>query len=470
MKIKSITIEQLFGGEIPYHLELMCEEGVIILHAQNGMGKTTVLSMVPAIVFANYQFLNSTPFKKATLELEDGTIINVEKKSVFDSILDFDVENEEIPYAYDTEEIQIERRRRKNEIKYTVIPIGEKEFSSHINPPTRPERVIHSRMQAVDSSVPIPLRRRYLMGVFNKPDFVESYIQITRDLAINFIKADRLYVDSRESRSFARGRHYSSQEIEQEGNIKIEAITECAYDLRERINAVKRRKEEVSEGLDRTFPKRVVDHYKNNNNLDEDNIRDQLQQLEEKRKELENIGLINDENESGTFSSSEEFPKDSLPVLEIYIEDNNKKLAAYNKLKRQIDLLLKAINESNAFSKKKLVIDTTSAQFAMKFIAEGNEGREIPLERLSSGEKHALILFYRLIFNSKEGSLVMIDEPEISLHISWQQHFITSLLEICRENMLYAVVATHSPDIVMGHYELLVNLDGSPVDDDEEEE
>ncbi len=36
---------------------------------------------------------------------------------------------------------------------------------------------------------------------------------------------------------------------------------------------------------------------------------------------------------------------------------------------------------------------------------------------LSSGEQHQIVLFYELIFNSKEPSLFLIDEPEISLHI-----------------------------------------------------
>ena len=34
------------------------------------MGKTIVLSMVPAIVFADFNFLNSTPFKLAALEYD----------------------------------------------------------------------------------------------------------------------------------------------------------------------------------------------------------------------------------------------------------------------------------------------------------------------------------------------------------------------------------------------------------------
>ena len=46
-------------------------------------------------------------------------------------------------------------------------------------------------------------------------------------------------------------------------------------------------------------------------------------------------------------------------------------------------------------------------------------GKQIPLNALPSGEQNDLIMFYRLIFESKVGRLILVDEPEISLHIEW---------------------------------------------------
>ena len=40
---------------------------------------------------------------------------------------------------------------------------------------------------------------------------------------------------------------------------------------------------------------------------------------------------------------------------------------------------------------------------------------------LSSGELHLFIIFYEIIFNTYKNSLILIDEPELSFHISWQQ-------------------------------------------------
>ena len=81
---------------------------------------------------------------------------------------------------------------------------------------------------------------------------------------------------------------------------------------------------------------------------------------------------------------------------------------------------------------------------------------ELLLNYLSSGEKNDFIMFCELIFKAPRGSIVFIDEPEISLHISWQEEYIDRLLEICRMNDLQAVVATHSPNIVNDHLDLFV--------------
>ena len=47
-------------------------------------------------------------------------------------------------------------------------------------------------------------------------------------------------------------------------------------------------------------------------------------------------------------------------------------------------------------------------------------GLDIPLEKLSSGEQHLLVLYYDMIFRFAKGTLILVDEPEISLHVSWQ--------------------------------------------------
>ena len=40
-------------------------------------------------------------------------------------------------------------------------------------------------------------------------------------------------------------------------------------------------------------------------------------------------------------------------------------------------------------------------------------------------KKHEIVIMYGLLFGVRKGSIVLIDEPEISLHVAWQLHFYT---------------------------------------------
>lgn len=77
-----------------------------------------------------------------------------------------------------------------------------------------------------------------------------------------------------------------------------------------------------------------------------------------------------------------------------------------------------------------------------------SDGSALPMSALSSGETHLMIMMYRLLFQARPGSLVIIDEPEISLHVSWQQRLGPVLSDICRLRDLQMLIATHSPQTI----------------------
>lgn len=64
------------------------------------------------------------------------------------------------------------------------------------------------------------------------------------------------------------------------------------------------------------------------------------------------------------------------------------------------------------------------------------------------------------MFNTKENSIILIDEPEISLHITWQQEIIKNLLRIADFKKLDIVIATHSPQIIDDRWDLAIDLEG----------
>lgn len=62
-----------------------------------------------------------------------------------------------------------------------------------------------------------------------------------------------------------------------------------------------------------------------------------------------------------------------------------------------------------------------------------------------------VILLYRMIFEVHDGDILLIDEPEISMHVVWLKEFIKDVQKIasCKKNV-QILIATHSPQIVRG--------------------
>lgn len=63
---------------------------------------------------------------------------------------------------------------------------------------------------------------------------------------------------------------------------------------------------------------------------------------------------------------------------------------------------------------------------------------------LSSGEQQILILFSYIAFSGEDGRIFIIDEPELSLHIKWQEDFLEKL-DIITPKSTQLILATHSP-------------------------
>ncbi len=87
-----------------------------------------------------------------------------------------------------------------------------------------------------------------------------------------------------------------------------------------------------------------------------------------------------------------------------------------------------------------------------------DNGTALQITRLSSGERQILIMFYILLFHAQPGSLVILDEPEISLHVSWQQRLGDFFMDICRVRDLQMIVATHSPQVIHDKWDLAREL------------
>lgn len=78
-----------------------------------------------------------------------------------------------------------------------------------------------------------------------------------------------------------------------------------------------------------------------------------------------------------------------------------------------------------------------------------HEYGQMSLRRASSGEQCMLVIMLGIAGHITDGSLILIDEPEISLHPKWQEKFTGLLIDVFSafRNCQF-IIATHSPQIV----------------------
>lgn len=74
------------------------------------------------------------------------------------------------------------------------------------------------------------------------------------------------------------------------------------------------------------------------------------------------------------------------------------------------------------------------------------EGKEFDINGLSSGEKQLFLRALSLKFLNVNNSIILIDEPEISLHPRWQRKIVNVYENIGENNQI--IIATHSPHII----------------------
>jgi predicted ATPase len=72
------------------------------------------------------------------------------------------------------------------------------------------------------------------------------------------------------------------------------------------------------------------------------------------------------------------------------------------------------------------------------------EGKGLSLSALSSGEKQLLTILVATV--NAGASVILVDEPELSMHVDWQRRLIQSMRTL--NPIAQIIVATHSPEIM----------------------
>jgi predicted ATP-binding protein involved in virulence len=444
MRVKRVFVERLFGL-FDHAIPMNMPDRVTIIHAPNGFGKTAILRMIDGLFNSRYWELRAFPFVSFGIELEDGRTLLVQNREPSTG--------REKP-----------RKARRDEASLMLTCDGndEMDLGATVDPESLPFPV-----DAIDSVIPgldrigfsewrnqdgeilglDDVLRRYRGHLpFRTPPLAEEPIwfrELKEGVDVRFIRADRLVLRSYPSR---RRTHEDRLEL-------TPTVTRYSQELASVIGVALKRYGEVSQTLDRTFPVRLVSQSESAN-LSKDEIKDRLSEFEAKRKRLIESGLLDQESDP-QFQVPQTIDEGKASVLSVYVQDVGEKLAVFDVLAKKIDLFKSIINRR--FRHKRMAI---SKERGIVFTTD----RDQPLDPtcLSSGEQHELVLLYELLFKVREDSLILIDEPEISLHLAWQEEFLRDLMEMTRLSSFDVLLATHSSEIISDRWDLTVELEDSP--------
>ena len=224
----------------------------------------------------------------------------------------------------------------------------------------------------------------------------------------------------------------------------LNTIELYAEELKKLIEEKQLEAYQIAQKLDSSFPKRLIEA---KTVVDEPIFKKRFAELKDKQSKLQQFGIA---------TSAQEIPDynvESAKVLSVYLNDSEEKLKIYDDLLAKIELFVNIINQKDfAFKSIKISSDKGFSFYQNK------QQQELSLTDLSSGEQQEVVLLYELLFKTTPNTLILIDEPEISLHVLWQKAFIDDLQKIAAIKKINFLVSTHSPQIINNHWDLTRDL------------
>ena len=112
------------------------------------------------------------------------------------------------------------------------------------------------------------------------------------------------------------------------------------------------------------------------------------------------------------------------------------------RVEQRIDRFFQLVNEIFKETGKSITIDKDTNELV--FLMEKGSVK-IRMSQLSSGEKQLLLLLLTVFLQDENPCVLLLDEPEISLHITWQDRLVEVLRKLNPNCQL--IVTTHSPNI-----------------------
>lgn len=448
MKISRVEFVKLFGV-FDHVIEFNQKGGITIIIGENGLGKTVILESINSLFNRNFSFFTNLTFEKFIVVFDNNETWTLRKGK--------SKSNEGNLYLLKGENGKNDKH--EYEIKTNSSTISQKKeilMKMHLKREIMRRKKINYLIENQYLLEGIENNELYLYNDLFNEQFNNYNELIQKNNPKNppwfEEKIDEINVQLIETQRITARKDINSE-------IMLNSVDYCSKELRNMITKAVKESSDVASELDSTYPNRLIIELKRGTENSFEELNSALSKLNDRRKLLSSVGLITDSKDNDLLQIDQE-QEDLINVLKIYINDSHKKLAPFEEISRKIKTFKEIIN--TRFKHKKIEITQNEGISFKSTIIKDKKDREmtIPSSGLSSGEQNELILFYKLIFNSQKNDLILIDEPELSLHISWQNKFIEDIKDIISINGLSIVIATHSPDIIGENWDLRVELKG----------
>lgn len=441
-KLSQVEVSGLFGY-IDHCVDFSTDSPITIISGPNGSGKTHLLKLLHAISVLDLKELASVDFREVKLTFQDRRILRVVRQESNESSEIFKFLGRTPPNrAWKTLTLEYEPEGDDvPDVPSWVVQLPSGDWYD-----TRFDRRIPSETAS----------RRY-----NTPDRLAAVKAVRGSwLAPYYENASAVFIDTRrldshDPRSDNRGipRHLQTR------------VQQYSAQVAAQVSEARRKSLNESLDADQSFAERMLAAA--HTTVKEKDIKERYQRIADQHAEMHSSGL-------SVIPVNVKFPDQKTNpttrrILNVFLDDWERKLQpllpVHEKLK-----LLRSIVQSK-FAGKTLDL---SARGHLRFKAE-HSGKPLPMKSLSSGEQHLFAVFALLLFSAGNGTLVLIDEPEISMHAAWKHAFLEDIEEVSRISDLQIVVATHSSSIIRGRWDIvqeieLPDLPPPPATSDEDEQ